>query len=275
MVLLRFVHISDTHISADPGFAHYGHGSLSNLKNLINAINALTFPVDFVLHTGDIAEDRSEEAYRLARRVLDGLRAPIHYVAGNHDDADAMQRVLLDRAPEDRRLDYGFSAGGVRVEVLDSRGPKDPEGTLTDGQLEAIRAVCVPHGPPLVICLHHPPFPLDSLWLDEGWMTPKGRTPTMLLDRGAEFLEALSPARDRIRGVFFGHVHRAYQVMHGGILFSCAPSAFAQLFTWPDLDRPAGAPFEPAGFNLVTITEERTIVRQHAVARPGQTTTAE
>ncbi len=269
MALIRFVHVSDTHVSADPGFIHYGHGPLMNLSNLVNAVNALTFPIDFVLHTGDIVEDRTEDAYRVARRVLDGLRAPIHYVAGNHDDADAMQRILLDRPPGGRRFDYGFSAGGVQVEVLDSRGPNDPGGTLSDAQLAALRAVCVPRGLPLVICLHHPPFPLDSLWLDEGWMTSKGRTPNMLLDRGAEFMQALFPARDRIRGVFFGHVHRAYQIMRGGILFSCAPSAFGQLLTWPDLDRPMSAPLEPAGFNLVTITEERTIVRQHAIARPG------
>ncbi len=269
MALLRFVHISDTHIFADPGFVHYGHAPFANLNGLVDAINALTFPIDFVLHAGDIVEDRSEASYRVARRVLDGLRAPIRYVAGNHDDADAMQRILLDRSPEGLRFDYGFSAGGVRVEVLDSRGPNDPGGTLSDAQLSALRAVCVPHGPPLVVCLHHPPLPLDSLWLDEGWMTSKGRTPNMLLDRGVEFLETLSPARDRIRGVFFGHVHRALQIMHDGILFSCAPSAFGQLLTWPDLDLPVWAPLEPAGFNLVTIMEDRTIVRQHCIARPA------
>ena len=119
-----------------------------------------------------------------------------------------------------------------------------------------------------MIAIHHPPLPLDSQWLDGGWATPRGVTPSMLLDRGAEFLEAITPARDRIRGVFFGHIHRAYQMTHRGILFASAPSSFGQLLTWPEQAAPEASPAEPAGFNLVTVTRDRTVVRQHYIARP-------
>ena len=94
---MRFVQITDTHIGQNPEFANYGHAPFSNLEAVVVAINALRFPVDFVLHTGDVVEDRSEGAYRLARRVLSRLRVPVHYVAGNHDDAAILQRVMLDR----------------------------------------------------------------------------------------------------------------------------------------------------------------------------------
>jgi 3',5'-cyclic-AMP phosphodiesterase len=265
---MRFVHITDTHIAPDPEFAHYGHQTLANLEALVDAVNALSFGVDFVLHTGDVVEDRSEAAYRVAGRCLQRLRVPIYYVAGNHDDADALQRVLMGVAPAGRRFDYGLTVDGVRIAVFDSRGPRDPRGTLTDEQLAALKDLCTPEGPPLVISLHHPPMPLGSAWLDGGWKTPEGLMPDMLLDRGPEFLEAISAARDRIRGVFFGHVHRAYQVMHRGVLFCSAPSSFGQLFTWPDQKHPTAAPHEPAGFSLVMVTADETVVSQHAIARP-------
>ena len=262
---MRFIHITDTHVAADPELVSHGHAPLPRLQALVRAINALSFPVDFVLHTGDLAEDRSEAAYVLARRALADLRLPIHYVAGNHDDADILQRIMLRSAPLGPRFDYRLSSAGVNVAVYDSRGPRDPAGTLTDDQLDSLRALCVPEGPPLVIAIHHPPLPLDTPWLDAGWQTAGAPGPSMLLDRGPEFLTAIAPARDRIRGVFFGHVHRAFQLVHRGILFSSAPSGFVQFQTWPDQAQPSASAAEPAGFSVVTIAAEQTTVRHHSL----------
>ena len=88
----------------------------------------------------------------------------------------------------------------------------------------------------------------------------------MLLDRGKEFLDVIAPARDRICGVFFGHVHRAFQIVSGGILFSSAPSGFMQFKTWPDQESPQLADGEPAGFSVVTVTAGQTTVRHHSIA---------
>jgi Icc protein len=265
---MRFAHISDSHIGAQPGFVSNGHQALANLDALVETINALTFPVDFVLHSGDVSEDGSESSYRLAKAVLDRLRIPIRYVAGNHDDGDVLQRILLGGRRAGERLDYQEIIGGVTVVVRDTRGPNVPGGTLTDTQLGGLAELCHRNGPPMILCLHHPPVSLDSAWLDPGWTDARGTHPSMLLDRGRELLDVLAPARDRIRGVFFGHVHRSYQVVQNGILFSGAQSAVAQLLTWPDQARPAASEEEPAGFCLVTVTGECTTVRQHAVPRP-------
>jgi 3',5'-cyclic-AMP phosphodiesterase len=266
---MRFIHITDTHVAADRQFTHYGHAPLANLAALVDTLNSLALTVDFVLHTGDVVEDKSELAYRLARSELSRLAYPVRYLAGNHDDAALLQRVLLDRTQPEERLDYRFEAGGVEVAVFDSRGPNDPEGTLTDGQLAALRALCTPSGPPLVIAIHHPPVPLDTIWLDRGWAVERGRTRSMLLDRRQEFVQSVAPARERLRGVFFGHVHRAFQVVHRGILYASAPSAFGQLLSWPDQEQPEPSPGEPAGFSVVTITPEQTVIRQHVLERPG------
>ena len=265
---MRFIHITDSHIAADPAFKSYGHSPLENLALLVEAINALTFPLDFVLHTGDVVEDRSEAAYRNAGAILSTLRLPVYYLAGNHDDPAALQRVLMGRAPVGDRFDYRFEADGVQVAVFDSSGPNDPVGTLLPAQIAALRALCGAGGPPLVIALHHPPLPLDSPWLDTGWRHRDGRWSNMLLDCGAEFTEAISPARDRLRGVFFGHVHRSFQVVHRGVLYASAGSSFGQLLTWPDTAKPGASPAEPAGFSVVTVTGEGTVISQHALPRP-------
>src|SRR5215468_3825496 len=211
--IMRFIQITDTHIGQTPDFGNYGHRSLANLEKLVEIINDLTFQPDFVLHTGDVVEDWSEAAYKLAKPVLEKIKFPIYYVAGNHDDATLLQRVLLGREPSSDRFDYTFECDGIQFVVLDTRGGKDgPAGHLTPEQLSWLGRFCAPDGPPMVIIMHHQPVRFDIKWID-GWMT---------LDCDAEFRQTIAPARNRIRGVFFGHVHRAFQVINDGIMYCSA-----------------------------------------------------
>jgi 3',5'-cyclic-AMP phosphodiesterase len=115
-----------------------------------------------------------------------------------------------------------------------------------------------------VIAVHHQPVLLDAEWLDERWDDEH----SMALDCGEEFRAAIAPARDRIRGVFFGHVHRGFQVFQDGMLYCSAPSAYNQYHSWPGMMKPIASDELP-GFGVVTVTNEHTIVRQYVFARPG------
>ncbi len=272
--MVRFIHITDTHIAAAEDFMSYGHSPLANLQRLVATLNALPYPFDFVLHTGDVTEDGSAAAYRRAKNVLSELHAPIRYLAGNHDDALVMQRELLGVDAPLERYDYAFEAGGVQFVMLDSRGPVQPGGQLSTGQLAWLSEFCTPAGPPLVIALHHEPLPLDVPWLDAAPpASPESldasEKPAMLLGNSGEFLEAIAGARGRLRGVFFGHIHRAFQVWRDGILFSSAPSSFGQLKTWPGLREAQPAPEEAPGYCLVTVDEHHTIVQQYTFSHAG------
>jgi len=225
---MRFVHISDTHVGPTPDSESEGRAPLAYLEGLVEAINSLTFPVDFVLHTGDVANLAQEAEYVTAAPALARLRLPIYYAAGNHDNPALMRRVLLGQQASPARFDYQFEVAGVQFAVFDSRGPVDPAGHLEPDQLETLRRLCSPDGPPLVLALHHPPLPLDAAWIDRGWVTEKGTFPTMLLENAEAFYEAIAPARARLCGVFFGHIHRGYQALHQGVLHASAPSSFVQ-----------------------------------------------
>jgi hypothetical protein len=124
--------------------------------------------------------------------------------------------------------------------------------------------VCQPSEPPLIIALHHQPVWLDSAWLDEEWATGQ----SMPLDCSEAFREAVAPARSRIRGVFFGHVHRGFQVFQDGILYCSAPSALLQFESWPGQSEVVPARAELPEFGVVTVTPTQTIIRQYTFARP-------
>jgi hypothetical protein len=77
---------------------------------------------------------------------------------------------MLDREPVAGPFDYGMTVDGVRVVVLDSRGPRDPGGVLSDEQISGLRDLCRTGAELLVIATRR------FRWIRNGW-TAGGRLP--------------------------------------------------------------------------------------------------
>jgi 3',5'-cyclic AMP phosphodiesterase CpdA len=200
--------------------------------------------------------------YELVREVFTGLLSPVYFVTGNHDRAGDIHRFLVQGActyltDSTDVLSYTFATKGFQFVTLDARGPDeiDPHGQLSPEQLAAIREIATPEGPPLAVFVHFPPLSLDSEWLNE----------KMLLLNGVDLHNTLLQARKRLRGVFFGHVHRGMQVMADGIFYSSVGSSFRQFTSWP---RSATVQFDqdhPPCFNVVTLSQSQTTVKEHTI----------
>jgi Icc protein len=255
--MLRFVHIGDTHLSPDRHYNINGasHTPLTGTRSLVKQINELPFTPDFVLHVGDVAYNSDDSAYETARAVFSDLRCPIHYLAGNHDSIAGLQHVLLGRESPRLPFDDEFEVNGVQVVCVDSnRSAPPPRGAVSAEQLDWLRRVCRPDDPrPLVVALHHNPLPVGIPWWDD----------FMSLTNGEEFHAALLPARDRLRGVFFGHVHQNTDTYRDGILYVSVPSAWYQIHAYPDQVETIDDRTAQPGFNVVTIDEHGTFIRRH------------
>lgn len=256
-ILLHFVHISDTHISHDPDYqqAELRRAPTPAAEALVEQINNLPFEPAFVLHTGDVAYDPQPEAYELARDVLGRIRWPVHYLAGNHDSAEMLQQVFLRREVIQPTWHYSFEANGVQVVCLDSTGPAEPpSGTVSDEQLAWLRSITEADDPrPLVIGVHHNALATGIPWLDT----------FMRMANGDALHAALFPARHRIRGVFYGHIHQNAQTLRDGILYSSVLSSWYQIHAWPGQTETVLELDANPGFNVVTITTDQTYIRHH------------
>jgi Icc protein len=260
---LRFVHISDTHINPDTDYIKdYAQVTpLLGAKALVQAVNALPFMPDFILHTGDVAYDPVPEVYPAVKAVLADLKAPVYYLTGNHDDAKTMQQVLMGRGDDTLRdyLYYDFEAKGVHVVCLDSNGPHNPvnpSGFVTEEQLDWLDAICASDDErPLVIAVHHNIIPVGVPWLDE-WMR---------MENGEDFHAIVRQARDRLRGVFYGHIHQNISSMRDGVLYVAAASSWCQFYSYPIPENTQFSPdpITPPGFSVVSITDETTFIRRH------------
>ena len=257
--LLSFVQFSDTHIGPSRDYARYDHPSLPSLERLIDTLNDLPEPPEFLIHTGDISHNQSPESYELAAEVLARFQMPIYYVNGNHDLPGMVRQYLHapDHASGDPAapLDYTFEVKGERFLVLDGQNPDvpDPSGLLRDSQLDYAREVVASGDGPLTVLLHYVPFRMASPWLDEH----------MILRNGDALHAILKPARDRLRGVFFGHLHRSCQIHRDGIAYTCGPSTFVQ-YGWRPWDvEPAVDHDYPPSYNFIQYFSDRVIVNQY------------
>lgn len=262
--IVYFAIISDTHIGPTADYNRHGHKPLPCAQRVVEVINNLPTKPDFVIHTGDIVTDPDPAAYQLAAEVLSKIEAPTYFVNGNHDTAQDIHKYFSMGSKQDVTddpdlLSYIFEVKGYRFLVLDARGPDeiDPHGLLSKAQLDLVRREATPEGPPLVVFLHYPVLPLNSVWMDA----------YMLVVNGNDLHQALLPARDRLRAVFYGHVHQPMQTMRDGILYVATASTFAQFTAWPAHAETGFDHDHLPAYSFVHLLPEQTIIHQHTFPR--------
>jgi 3',5'-cyclic-AMP phosphodiesterase len=257
--LLTFVHLSDTHIHADPQYVADGaaFSSRQPVQKLIETVNALPLPIDFVLHTGDVVDaPDTPEHYHIARELLSQIRYPVYYCPGNHDIVADFQAHFLGKPKHEIKPTYDteFECNGVQIIMLDSHIPAEAQGHdgyVTPAQLNWLDALCrAKDSRPLVVALHHHTLPLEAPWLD--WL---------VLKNGIAVHNTLLKAKERLRGVFYGHIHENVVTVRDGISYYSVVSAWYQTQTWYGMKLPVAPLMQDPGFNLVTLTETDTFVR--------------
>ena len=260
--LLRFIHISDTHISDDPEYKRGDgpHTPYEGSLALVAAINALPFQPDFILHTGDVAYDPYPQAYAAVRSLLGQLKAPVYYLRGNHDHSAALQTELLGRSAQAVQpyLYYELEVQGVQLLCLDSNGPADlPAGYLPQEQLDWLDERCAADDErPLLIAIHHNVLPASTPWLDN-WMR---------LTNGEDVHAVIRQARDRLRGVVHGHIHQNVDVLADGVRYASVVSPWLNFMAYPDPANDRVSVDEEArpGFSVVSLDAERCTIRRHS-----------
>ncbi len=210
---LRLVQLTDPHLitgSAAP--SRLGDTRASFARCLAHA-RRHHFPADALLLTGDLVHD-DDAAYALLAAALEGVRVPVHALAGNHDTAATLPAPLRSRpftlAPVVR---YG---AWVLV-CLDTIVPGAPHGELGSEALALLRDSLQRNADAhVLIAMHHHPVPMGSRWLDRLGVT------------NAASLFAVIAGFDNVRGILWGHVHQAFDAMRDGVMLMGTPSTCVQ-----------------------------------------------
>jgi len=229
------VQLSDLHV----GGSENGVDPIPRLEAVIEAVRGLPNRPDAVVVTGDLTDDGAEENFRIARELLEGLDAPLHVLAGNHDDRGRIRAAFdLPREGEEP-VDYSVDVGELRLVIFDSNVPGRDPGSYDAERLDWLdRELAAQPERPTILAVHHPPLATGIAEWD-----------AINLDRGdREALGEVVARHPQLRAIVGGHLHRIAASTLSGCPVLAAPSTYLQVL--PNYRRDEIEWVDPPGFAI-------------------------
>ncbi len=211
---LHIVQLSDLHLFTEPTGKLLGLVTSDSFQATLSAVKAITPAPDFLLLTGDIAQDHKPTTYDYLRQLLGPVNRPTYWIPGNHDEP-AIMNQRLGQPPFD--IAKTIQAGGWQFILLDSHVRGQVHGELSPETLQHLDTQLAQGSPlPTLIALHHPPFLVGSKWLDGSRL------------QNPEALFAVLDRYPHVKLVIFGHIHQEFQHQRQNVTYLGTPSTCIQ-----------------------------------------------
>ncbi len=206
---LRVLHITDTHLLAEPGARLLGVDTAETLAAVLGQAMSQRIP-DVILATGDLAHEPSPPTYARFRQIVDdAFRGPVLHLPGNHDLLAPMAPLLCEPP--------SLAVGSWEILGFDTHVDHRTEAALGVRGRRALEArIRGSSARFLLLACHHPPVAVGCPWLDKD-----------CIPEGHELLESCA-AHPRVRGLVFGHVHQQVETAHGPVAVLGTPSTCFQ-----------------------------------------------
>ena len=233
---IKFVHVSDTHISDREDTSYK---MLSQSKNLladfIKRVNKIP-SVDFVIFTGDMVDRPQLNSYKDFFTILTALKYPSLMALGNHDAkfaggeneeylTETQVLNIISNCNPNQKFDKAYWAltpkANFRMIVLNLRTEeKSSNGVISQGQLEFLESELEANKDKVVLIFaHHPvvePF----------------QSETHKITNSEEIITVLQKYKNPI-AYFSGHYHTTKITKIDNLIFVSTPS----LVTYPNAYR--------------------------------------
>lgn len=227
----RFIELTDIHINAKETSA------IEDLRHSVDQINA-SDSIDFILVTGDIADEGDRASLLEAKKELDRLKRPYYIVMGNHDQKwsesgcmDFKNIFGYERFKLEHKgyLFLGFGCGPMMRMALGHVSPEDIEW------LKQELAKNGKNGLPVFLVTHIPMLPQD-------------------MDNWFEVTDAVRPYP--VKAFINGHYHTNHALVYDGI------PGFTNIANLRLKGHPYGQ------YNEYDITPDSMIIYTHPVGSP-------
>jgi len=217
-VSIRIVQLTDLHLHRDPRARLAGIDTWATLRTVLEHVERRHGDFDYLILTGDLAQDEMLETYLMLREALGEWVGRCRIIPGNHDDRSNLRTAFPELFPgPEGPLTFTLRRGGWCIIGLDSRIPGAVGGAVDAAQVAWLAAELAREpAVPALLFVHHPPTPINVAWIDELGL----RDPADLV--------ALIEASRQVRAVYAGHVHQAYSGRLGAAAMYTTPSTSVQ-----------------------------------------------
>ena len=233
---ITIAQVTDMHLFASEQQQLLGISTTESFHAVVERLKKLREELDLLLLTGDLSGDGTPQSYGNLQNLLSPLFLPSYWIPGNNDDFATMNGALNLGLVSRRKC---FERGGWNFILLDSSVAGKINGYLRDETLKWLDLqLSLIVDKPTAIALHHPPFKINSRWLDR----------TSL--RNPEEFFAVLDKYPHVRLVFFGHIHQEFYSQRRGVDYLGTPSTCVQF-------QPGSKKFaldnKPPGFRLMKL----------------------
>ncbi len=206
----KLIHLTDTHLVAPPRRL-YGLDPLERFRPAIDVINRDHADAVGVFITGDLTHFGEEGAFQALRAELERLTVPYYLLIGNHDVRATLHSVFPELPQDDNgQLQYEVAIESGVCLLMDSVVDGSTAGAYDEDRLEWLKEKLAVHANnDVFLFLHHPPFDIGIPGMDQ-----------LRLLEGDDSLARVLRRHERIRHLFFGHVHRPVAGSWNGISVS-------------------------------------------------------
>jgi Icc protein len=214
----------------------------ATFRSVLEQVGRQQSDLDYLILTGDIAQDEALETYLMLREALGSWVARCRIIPGNHDDRVNLRKAFPELFSENEgALTFELSAGGWRIIGLDSHVPGEVRGRVDGVQLAWLRTkLASALGTPTLLFVHHPPIPINVAWIDK-----------LGLDEATGLVELIETSPD-IKVVCAGHVHQAFAGRIGLAEIYTTPSTCVQFAARAEKEFDT----QMAGYRTFTLDED-------------------
>lgn len=210
---LRVIQLTDPHLMAESSGALLGMNTRDSLDAVIRLALQDSVTPDLILATGDLAQDGSEEAYRVFADKLRAFDCPSVWVPGNHDNVEILQRVIAGTDLGRRQV----IAGGWHFIQLQSSVHGQVHGELSAEEIGFLKASLSAHPElPTLVNLHHHPVDIGCNWMADIGL------------RNREAFWQVIDSQPQVKIVLWGHVHQEFDEMRHSVRMLASPSTCIQ-----------------------------------------------
>lgn len=211
---LSILQISDLHIMPNNGEKMLGVDTGYYFQSILEHAHNYRDHYDLILVSGDLAQKPCSSSYRRIWDQLASYRTECICLAGNHDDALLMRKILNSGniSCSKQRLFAHW-----QLLCLNSQIPGQPGGYLAEDELAFLESK-LKSRPDLfaIVAVHHHCLPTESEWLD-----------TMIIENRSSLFEILR-RHPQVKAVITGHIHQEMDIMAQSIRVLAAPSTCFQ-----------------------------------------------
>lgn len=215
---IRIVQVTDAHLFRDPDGVLAGVPTWKTFRAVLRQIEHRHDDFDYLILTGDLAQDEELETYLMLREVLGDWLERCRIIPGNHDDPANLRKAFPELFSQgDGPLTFSLSTGGWKIIGLDSHLPGETKGRVGASQLKWLEdELRKDPSAPTLLFVHHPPLAIKVEWLDK-----------IGLDGACDLINLIE-ASPQIKVICAGHVHQAFSGRIGAAAVYTTPSTCVQ-----------------------------------------------